>query len=535
MKGHLVYIYAGLRTLAGWHHATFQVTVDGKRHTVTGYNVAVANSKAYGGGIQLVPHAELDDGRLDVMLVEAHSKLRWVRGALSAFKGGHVNDPAIRWLTGTEIDVERRPSVHRLRGRRPDRRPACHDHGHEADPARHRTLMLRLKLTLARALRALSRRLARTGGTTLPGRVLLRLDPSSIRVLGARLERGSVLVSATNGKTTTASMLAAVLERSGAEVVHNRAGSNMNWGVATALLDAGRAPAQIGLFEVDEAWLANGGERARPVTRAALEPVPRPARPLRRARPAGGPLGGARGRARGPHHVRPERRRPAGGGPRARARAGRLLRGGGSRSPARVAGARLGLEALPQLRRRVHLRGGVPGTHGPLPLPELRPRAADARRCRAREGHAPRNVGLGRAHRDPGGADRAEPPAARALQRLQRPCGHRRGAGARAPPPAQIREALAAFAAAFGRVERLVDRPARGGDPAGEEPGGRQRGAAHAAARGRRARPLDRAERRDRRRTRRLLDLGRRLRGAGGPGAADRLLRDRAPRRWRCG
>jgi lipid II isoglutaminyl synthase (glutamine-hydrolysing) len=116
--------------------------------------------------------------------------------------------------------------------------------------------MLHLKLTLARALRALSRRLGRTGGTTLPGRVLLRLDPRSIHVLGAKLERGSVLVSATNGKTTTASMLAAVLERSGAEVVHNRAGSNMNWGVATALLDAGRAPAQIGLFEVDEAWLA---------------------------------------------------------------------------------------------------------------------------------------------------------------------------------------------------------------------------------------------------------------------------------------
>jgi lipid II isoglutaminyl synthase (glutamine-hydrolysing) len=116
--------------------------------------------------------------------------------------------------------------------------------------------MFRLKVTLARALRALSRRLGRTGGTTLPGRVLLRLAPGSLGVLGRRLERGAVLVSATNGKTTTSSMLAAVLERSGATVVHNRAGSNMNWGVATALLDAGRAPAQIGLFEVDEAWLA---------------------------------------------------------------------------------------------------------------------------------------------------------------------------------------------------------------------------------------------------------------------------------------
>jgi lipid II isoglutaminyl synthase (glutamine-hydrolysing) len=115
---------------------------------------------------------------------------------------------------------------------------------------------MRLKLAMARVLRTLSRRLGRRGGTTLPGRVLLRLDSGTIATLGKRLERGSVVVSATNGKTTTSAMLAAVLESGGAQVVHNRAGSNMNWGVATALLDAGRSPGQIGLFEVDEAWLA---------------------------------------------------------------------------------------------------------------------------------------------------------------------------------------------------------------------------------------------------------------------------------------
>jgi UDP-N-acetylmuramyl tripeptide synthase len=115
--------------------------------------------------------------------------------------------------------------------------------------------MLRLKLVLARVLRTLSRSLGRRGGTTLPGRVLLRLEPGTIATLGKRLERGSVVVSATNGKTTTSAMLASVLESTGAEVVHNRAGSNMNWGVATALLDAGRSPGQVGLFEVDEAWL----------------------------------------------------------------------------------------------------------------------------------------------------------------------------------------------------------------------------------------------------------------------------------------
>ena len=75
-----------------------------------------------------------------------------------------------------------------------------------------------------------------------------------------------MLVSATNGKTTTSAMVAAVLERAGRPVVHNRAGSNMGWGVATALLDAGREPGQLGLFEVDEAWLPAVAEAVKPRT-----------------------------------------------------------------------------------------------------------------------------------------------------------------------------------------------------------------------------------------------------------------------------
>ena len=109
-------------------------------------------------------------------------------------------------------------------------------------------------VAVARLVRAFIRRAGR-GGTTAPGRVLLRLDRRAIAHLGRRLQGGAVLISATNGKTTTASMLAAAIERGGGAVVRNRAGSNMNWGVATALLDAGREPGELGLFEVDEAWL----------------------------------------------------------------------------------------------------------------------------------------------------------------------------------------------------------------------------------------------------------------------------------------
>jgi UDP-N-acetylmuramyl tripeptide synthase len=115
--------------------------------------------------------------------------------------------------------------------------------------------MFRVARTIARLARAASRRLGRTGGTTAPGRLLLRVSPRALARMSRELDAGSVLVSATNGKTTTAAMIAEALERGGRPVVHNRAGSNMAWGVATALLDAGRERGQLGLFEVDEAWL----------------------------------------------------------------------------------------------------------------------------------------------------------------------------------------------------------------------------------------------------------------------------------------
>jgi lipid II isoglutaminyl synthase (glutamine-hydrolysing) len=105
----------------------------------------------------------------------------------------------------------------------------------------------------ARAIGAVSRASGRGGGTTLPGRVLLRLEPAAIARLGARLENGTTIVSATNGKTTTAGMIATILAADGRHPVHNRAGSNMTWGVATALLEQ---DGREGLFEVDEAWLA---------------------------------------------------------------------------------------------------------------------------------------------------------------------------------------------------------------------------------------------------------------------------------------
>ena len=109
-------------------------------------------------------------------------------------------------------------------------------------------------LLAARAAGAVTR-LAGRGGTSLPGKVLMRAEPHAIARLAARLPRGSVVISATNGKTTTAAMVASILGRTGTRLVHNRAGANMAGGVATALADASRDPGDMGLFEVDEFWL----------------------------------------------------------------------------------------------------------------------------------------------------------------------------------------------------------------------------------------------------------------------------------------
>ncbi len=113
------------------------------------------------------------------------------------------------------------------------------------------------KLALARAVGAVSR--LRGGGTSAPGKLLLRLAPDAIGDLGSRLTRGSVLISATNGKTTTAAMAAGIFAQENVPLVYNRAGANMAGGITTTLLSAarphGRIAGELGLFEVDELWL----------------------------------------------------------------------------------------------------------------------------------------------------------------------------------------------------------------------------------------------------------------------------------------
>src|SRR5438128_6114281 len=120
---------------------------------------------------------------------------------------------------------------------------------------------LAAEIAAARAAGRLSRLAGAGGGTTVPGKLLWKLDPGAVDRLAARLPLGSVLVSATNGKTTTTAMAAEIL---GARyrLAHNSSGANLVSGVASTLL--GARGAELGLFEVDEAALPEVVGRVRP-------------------------------------------------------------------------------------------------------------------------------------------------------------------------------------------------------------------------------------------------------------------------------
>ena len=122
-------------------------------------------------------------------------------------------------------------------------------------------MRLALELALARAAGRLSRVAGRGGGTTIPGKILATVDPGAVATLAARLPLGTAVISATNGKTTTASLVAGILSPD-IRLAHNSSGANLVSGVASTLLHAGDA--ELGLFEVDEGALPDVAARLRP-------------------------------------------------------------------------------------------------------------------------------------------------------------------------------------------------------------------------------------------------------------------------------
>lgn len=106
VRGSAVYALALLRALPGWRAAEFEIGVDGEApRRFTGYSVAAANSKQFGGGMRLAPNASLTDGLLDVVIIEDMPKRRFLRLAPTVFSGRHLRYREVGVLRAREIRI----------------------------------------------------------------------------------------------------------------------------------------------------------------------------------------------------------------------------------------------------------------------------------------------------------------------------------------------------------------------------------------------------------------------------------------------
>ena len=106
VRGQAVYLYAALRALAAWKPARFKLKVDGEPFEFTGYAVAIANNRCYGGGMMIAPMAELDDGLFHVICTADVPKLDFLRGLPDVFKGTHIKRGEVSVLSGAVVEVE---------------------------------------------------------------------------------------------------------------------------------------------------------------------------------------------------------------------------------------------------------------------------------------------------------------------------------------------------------------------------------------------------------------------------------------------
>lgn len=105
LPGSLQYPVASVRGLATYRPIAVTIEVDGRRSEHRAANVVVANSRYYGKGMAIAPDASVDDGQLDVVVIEAAGRLDLIRSLPKVYDGAHVALDEVKVLRGTRVKV----------------------------------------------------------------------------------------------------------------------------------------------------------------------------------------------------------------------------------------------------------------------------------------------------------------------------------------------------------------------------------------------------------------------------------------------
>jgi diacylglycerol kinase family enzyme len=111
LPSRLQYPYAAVHSLATYTPVAARVVVDGTAHDFRAATVVVANSAYYGSGMKIAPSASVDDGLLDVIVIEAATRRGLIRALPKVYDGSHVDLPEVHVLRGRSVEVSGRPGV----------------------------------------------------------------------------------------------------------------------------------------------------------------------------------------------------------------------------------------------------------------------------------------------------------------------------------------------------------------------------------------------------------------------------------------
>lgn len=111
MPRKLQYPYAAVHSLATYKSVDARVVVDGEAQDLTAATVVVANSAYYGSGMKIAPSALVDDGWLDVIVIEAASRRELIKSLPKVYDGSHVELPEVQVLRGRSVEVSGTPTV----------------------------------------------------------------------------------------------------------------------------------------------------------------------------------------------------------------------------------------------------------------------------------------------------------------------------------------------------------------------------------------------------------------------------------------
>lgn len=106
VRGSAKYTVTALMELPVFRPIPYRISIDGQRHDGGAMLVAVANASTYGGGMRIVPSADLSDGLLDVLILGEVSKTTFIRVFPKVFSGRHISHPAVQILRGRHVELD---------------------------------------------------------------------------------------------------------------------------------------------------------------------------------------------------------------------------------------------------------------------------------------------------------------------------------------------------------------------------------------------------------------------------------------------